>query len=144
MVRGHPSRRSVQVPVELEIPPSAAQLPAVRHAAERVLSGVPDEVASDVLLALGEAVGNAIRHGSEGGGRIRVAIVVENGWVEMSVKDQGPTPRPPQLPSDPPPPMALGGRGLWMILQLVDEVRLSRAGQGTLLNLRRRIGRRVP
>jgi hypothetical protein len=31
-----------------------------------------------------------------------------------------------------------------MILQLVDEVRLSRAGQGTLLNLRRRIGRRVP
>ena len=143
MVRGHPSRRSVQVPVELEITPSAAQLPAVRHAAEGVLNGVPDEVASDVLLALGEAVGNAIRHGSEGGGPIRVAIVVENGWVEMSVRDQGPTSRPPQLPSDPPPQMALGGRGLWMILQLVDEVRLSRAGEGTLLHLRRRITGRV-
>ena len=127
--------------MELEIPPSAAQLPAVRHAAERVLDGVPQEVASDVLVALGEAVGNAIRHGSRAGGRIRVAVAVHDGWIEMSVKDQGPTPRPPRLPSDPPPPMALGGRGLWMILQLVDEVRLSRAGKGTLLSLRRRIDR---
>jgi len=127
--------------VELEIPPSAAQLPAVRHAAERVLDGVPQEVASDVLVALGEAVGNAIRHGSGGGGPIEVAVMVDNGWVEMSVKDGGPTPRQPQLPSDPPPPMALGGRGLWMILQLVDEVRLSRDGEGTRLNLRRRIDR---
>jgi len=130
--------------VELEIPPSAAQLPAVRHAAERVLNGVPEEVASDVLVALGEAVGNAIRHGSGGGGSIQVAVVVENGWIEMSVKDRGPTRRPPQLPSDPPPPMALSGRGLWMILQLVDEVRLSHDGDGTVLSLRRRIDHRGP
>jgi anti-sigma regulatory factor (Ser/Thr protein kinase) len=125
--------------VEFEIPPSAAQLPAVRHAAERVLDGIPDEVASDVLLALGEAVANAIRHGSGGGRPIQVAVLVGDGWIEMSVRDQGPTAQPPKLPSDPPAPLALGGRGLWMILQLVDEVHLSRAGTGTLLSLRRRI-----
>lgn len=106
-----------------------------------MLDGVPDEVASDALLALGEAVGNAIRHGSGGGGPIRVMVAVHDRWIEMSVEDQGPTPWPPRLPSNPPPPMALGGRGLWMILQLVDEVRLSRVGEGTLLLLRRRIGR---
>jgi serine/threonine-protein kinase RsbW len=125
--------------VELEIPPSASYLPAVRHAAEREFDGIPDEVASDVLLALGEAVTNAIRHGSAGGRPVHVVALVDGGWIEMSVRDHGPTPQPPQLPSDPPAPLAPGGRGLWMILQLVDEVRLSHAGTGTVLSLRRRI-----
>jgi anti-sigma regulatory factor (Ser/Thr protein kinase) len=129
--------------VELVIPPLAAELPAVRHAAERVLEGVPDEVAGDVLVALGEAVGNAIRHGSRAGAPIRVVVKVEDGWVKASVRDQGPTPRAPQLPDDQPAPLALGGRGLWMILQLVDEVHLTREGEGTVLDLRRRIGRPV-
>jgi anti-sigma regulatory factor (Ser/Thr protein kinase) len=130
--------------VELEIPPSAEYLPAVRHAAERALGGIPGEVASDALLALGEAVANAIRHGSGGGRPVRVAVVVQDGWIEMSVRDHGPTRLPPRLPSDPPAPLALGGRGLWMILQLVDEVRLSRSGAGTLLRLRRRVEPRPP
>jgi serine/threonine-protein kinase RsbW len=125
--------------VELDIPPSAAYLPAVRHAAEREFDGIADEVASDALLALGEAVTNAIRHGSGAGRPVHVAVNVDHGWIDMSVRDQGPTRRPPMLPADPPAPLALGGRGLWMILQLVDEVRLSRAGAGTLLNLRRRV-----
>jgi anti-sigma regulatory factor (Ser/Thr protein kinase) len=131
------------VPVELVIPPVPAELPAVRHAAEHVLEGVPDEDASDVLVALGEAVGNAIRHGSPAGAPIRVAVRVTGGWVEASVQDQGPTPWPPRLPADPPAPLSLGGRGLWMILQLVDEVHLAREGEGTVLNLRRRIRRRA-
>jgi anti-sigma regulatory factor (Ser/Thr protein kinase) len=125
--------------VELEIQPSAAYLPAVRHAAEREFDGVPGEIADDALLALGEAVTNAIRHGSGGGQPIRVSATVDHGWIEMSVADHGPTRLPPRLPSDPPAPLALGGRGLWMILQLVDEVRLSRSGAGTVLRLRRRI-----
>jgi anti-sigma regulatory factor (Ser/Thr protein kinase) len=130
--------------VDLEIPPSAAYLPAVRHAAEREFDGIADEVASDALLALGEAVTNAIRHGSGGGRPVHVAVHVDRGWIEMSVRDQGPTRLPPRLPADPPAPLALGGRGLWMILQLVDEVRLSPAGAGTLLNLRRRVEPRPP
>jgi anti-sigma regulatory factor (Ser/Thr protein kinase) len=133
-----------RLPVALELPPSAAYLPAVRHTAERAFDGIPDQVASDALLALGEAVANAIRHGSGAGRSIHVAVIVDHGWIEMSVRDQGPTTLPPRLPSDPPAPLALGGRGLWMILQLVDEVRLSRSGNGTLLRLRRRIQPRHP
>jgi anti-sigma regulatory factor (Ser/Thr protein kinase) len=41
------------------------------------------------------------------------------------------------------PGLADGGRGLWLISQLVDEVRLERAGQGTLLSLRRRAESKV-
>ena len=123
------------------MPPLSSCLPAVRRGAERELRGVPGDVADDVLLALDEAVGNAIRHGSRAGGPIRVVVKVEDGWVKASVRDQGPTPRPPELPDDPPAPLALGGRGLWMILQLADEVQLTHEGEGTVLDLRRRIGR---
>jgi anti-sigma regulatory factor (Ser/Thr protein kinase) len=36
-----------------------------------------------------------------------------------------------------------GGRGLWLILQLVDEVRLQRIEDGTRLTMRRRVTSRV-
>jgi anti-sigma regulatory factor (Ser/Thr protein kinase) len=61
----------------------------------------------------------------------------------MSVRDGGPTPRLPRLPAEPPPALQTGGRGLWLILQLVDEVRLQRIGDGTRLVMRRRVGSMV-
>jgi len=136
--RAGSSSTSPGVPVELEIAPSSVYLPEIRRAAQGVLAGIAGEVAADVLLALHEAVANAIRHGSGGGGPIRVALVVRSGWIEMAVQDHGPAPRLPRLPADSPTPLANGGRGLWLILHLVDEVRLTRVGEGTLLSLRRR------
>jgi anti-sigma regulatory factor (Ser/Thr protein kinase) len=62
-----------------------------------------------------------------------------HGWIDIRVRDHGPTPSLPRLPSAPPQILATGGRGLWLIRQLVDEVRLRRAGQGTLLWARRRV-----
>ena len=64
-------------------------------------------------------------------------------WVEMSVLDGGPTARLPRLPAEPPPVLHTGGRGLWLILQLVDEVRLQRVGGGTRLTMRRRVSSMV-
>ena len=64
-------------------------------------------------------------------------------WVEMTVRDAGPTPRLPRLPAEAPPVLQTGGRGLWLILQLVDEVRLQRVGDGTRLIMRRRVASRV-
>ncbi len=125
-------------PVDLEIPPSSVHLPELRRAARGELSGLGEDDVADVLLALDEAVANAIRHGSRGGRPIRVGIAVRDGWIEISVQDRGPSPRVPLLPDDPPAPLAPGGRGLWLILQVVDEVRLARVGDGTLLSLRRR------
>ena len=61
----------------------------------------------------------------------------------MSVRDGGPTPQLPRLPAEPPPVLYTGGRGLWLILQLVDEVRLQRVGAGTRLTMRRRVASRV-
>jgi anti-sigma regulatory factor (Ser/Thr protein kinase) len=129
--------------MDVTLAPLPSRLPELRRHAARELRGVDSDVADDVLLALDEAVGNAIRHGSRGGRPVLVTLDVDDGWVHMTIRDHGPTAELPCLPVGPPPNLAPGGRGLWLISQLVDEVRLERAGRGTLLSLRRRAESRV-
>jgi serine/threonine-protein kinase RsbW len=129
--------------VDLTLPPSSSCLPDLRRSAARTLAAVDGRVLADVLLALDEAVSNAIRHGSRGGEPVQVSVERDGEWVEMTVRDAGPTPRLPRLPAEPPPVLQTGGRGLWLILQLVDEVRLQRVGGGTRLTMRRRVSSMV-
>jgi serine/threonine-protein kinase RsbW len=129
--------------VNLTLPPTSSCLPDLRRTVARKLGGVDREVVADVLLALDEAVSNAVRHGSRGGAPLLVSVDADGEWVEMSVRDGGPTPRLPRLPAEAPPVLQTGGRGLWLILQLVDEVRLQRIGDGTRLTMRRRVASRV-
>jgi serine/threonine-protein kinase RsbW len=125
--------------VNLTLPPSSSYLPDLRRSAARTLEAVDERVLADVLLALDEAVSNAIRHGSRGGEPVQVSVERDGDWVEMTVRDGGPTPWLPRLPAEPPPVYQTGGRGLWLILQLVDEVRPQRIGGGTRLTMRRRV-----
>lgn len=125
--------------VNLTLPPTSSCLPDLRRTVAGMLGGVDDEVVADVLLALDEAVSNAIRHGSLAGEPVAVSVWSDGEWVEMTVHDGGPTPRLPRLPAEAPPALQTGGRGLWLILQLVDEVRLQRVGGGTRLVMRRRV-----
>jgi serine/threonine-protein kinase RsbW len=129
--------------VNLTLPPSSSHLPDLRRSAARTLEDVDERVLAEVLLALDEAVSNAIRHGSHGGDPVQVSVESDGEWVEMSVRDGGPTPQLPRLPAKPPPVYETGGRGLWLILQLVDEVRLQRIGDGTRLIMRRRVSSMV-
>ena len=125
------------MPMRLNIAPSSALVAEVRNAARHVLRPLPTEVAQDLLLALDEAVSNAVRHGSSGGGPVEVAIDLTDSWVEVRVLDGGPTRAVPHVPADPPPVTAVGGRGLWLIRQLADEVRVEPSGSGILLAIRR-------
>jgi serine/threonine-protein kinase RsbW len=129
--------------LNLTLPPTASCLPDLRRTVAGMLGGLDEEVVADVLLALDEAVSNAIRHGSRGGAPVLVTVRSDGGWIEMSVHDGGPTPRLPRLPAEAPPALQTGGRGLWLILQLVDEVRLQRVGEGTRLVMRRRVNTKV-
>ena len=129
--------------MNLTLPPDSSSIPDLRRSVARSLQHVDEHVLADVLLALDEAVSNAIRHGSRGGEPVRVSVDSDGEWVEMSVRDGGPTPRLPRLPAEPPPLLKTGGRGLWLILQLVDEVRLQRIEDGTRLTMRRRVTSRV-
>ena len=131
-------------PVNLTLAPTTSSLPELRRAVAGTLGGEADgDLVADVLLALDEAVSNAVRHGSRAGEPVEVSVDSDGEWVEMTVRDGGPTPRLPRLPAEPPPVLHTGGRGLWLILQLVDEVRLQRIGEGTRLTMRRRVASRV-
>jgi anti-sigma regulatory factor (Ser/Thr protein kinase) len=129
--------------VNLTLPPDSSSISDLRRSVANSLEDIDEHVLADVLLALDEAVSNAIRHGSQGGEPVRVSVDSDGEWVEMSVRDGGPTPRLPRLPAEPPPVLQTGGRGLWLILQLVDEVRLQRIEDGTRLLMRRRVTSRV-
>ena len=129
--------------MNLTLPPTSSALPDLRRSVAQTLGDLNQEVVDDVLLALDEAVSNAIRHGSRGGEQVQVTVESDDEWVEMTVRDGGPTPRLPHLPAEPPPVLQTGGRGLWLILQLVDEVRLQRIEDGTRLTMRRRVSSNV-
>lgn len=129
--------------MNLTLPPTSSSLPDLRRSVAQTLGDLNQEVVDDVLLALDEAVSNAIRHGSRGGEQVLVTVESDDEWVEMTVRDGGPTPRLPRLPAEPPPVLQTGGRGLWLILQLVDEVRLQRIEDGTRLTMRRRVSSNV-
>jgi serine/threonine-protein kinase RsbW len=129
--------------MNLTLPPVSSSLPDLRRAVPGTLGDVSEDVVADVLLALDEAVSNAVRHGSGAGEPVMVTVEADGEWIEMSVRDSGPTSRLPRLPAEPPPVLHTGGRGLWLILQLVDEVRLQRVGAGTRLTMRRRVASRV-
>jgi serine/threonine-protein kinase RsbW len=129
--------------VNLKLPPTSSCLPDLRRSVALSLEDVDSAVLADVLLALDEAVSNAIRHGSQAGEPVLVSVESDGEWVEMTVRDGGPTPRLPRLPAEPPPALQTGGRGLWLILQLVDEVRLQRIADGTRLTMRRHVTSKV-
>ena len=124
--------------MEVSVPASPSRLAGLRRAVRADLHGVSDEVADDVVLALSEVATNAVLHGSSGGQPIQVVVHVSDGWVEASVLDHGPQP-PPGLPADSD-ELGAGGRGLWLLGRLVDEVRLERVKLGTRVTLRRAIG----
>ena len=125
--------------MEVSVPASPSRLAGLRRAVRADLRGVSDEVADDVVLALSEAATNAVLHGSSGGQPIQVVVYVNNDWVEASVLDHGPQP-PPGLPAESDTDeLGAGGRGLWLLRRLVDEVRLERVKLGTRVTLRRAI-----
>jgi anti-sigma regulatory factor (Ser/Thr protein kinase) len=124
--------------MELSLPPSPTRLAGLRQAVRACLRGVASETADDVVLALNEVATNAILYGSGGGQAVQVVVHVNDDVIEASVLDHGPEP-PTGRPAETDEPGA-GGRGLWLLRRLVDEVRLERVGLGTRVTLRRQLG----
>jgi serine/threonine-protein kinase RsbW len=108
---------------------------AIRHSLAEVPAAIPDEVVDDLVLAVSEAATNAILYGSGDAQPVTVTVRVRGGWIEATIRDQGRPAAPRTAPVT-----SLRGRGLWLIGQLVDELRLAKARPGTLVTLRRCIG----
>jgi serine/threonine-protein kinase RsbW len=126
------------VPTDLEVVEEAVDLVA-RHC---LASGIPPRAARFRLrVALCEALSNAIVYGNrmDPAKRVDVTVVVTDTTVSVQVRDEGDGFDPDGIP-DPTSPDRLEmpeGRGLFLIRQLVDEVRFNERGNSICMILRR-------
>ncbi|MGK5739475.1 ATP-binding protein [Micromonospora sp. URMC 103] len=94
-------------------------------------AGLGPDGAEQFTIAVNEVMINAIQHG---GGAADVTLSVAPGLVVVSVRDRGsgiPEHVSPHLPS----PQTLGGRGLWLVQQLCENVTIDTSDTGTVVTL---------
>jgi anti-sigma regulatory factor (Ser/Thr protein kinase) len=93
--------------------------------------GLPGADVRRFVLAVNEAVTNAIRHATGAG---EVVVWYDGNRLVAEICDEGPGIE--QAPATATPPVeALGGRGLWLIHQLVDQVGIVNTPGGALVRL---------
>jgi serine/threonine-protein kinase RsbW len=119
---------------ELHLPARRSELAAARKYAGDVGAefGLDPDGCYDFVLAVNEAVTNAIRHGaSDERGLIHLRIVADEDRVTFSVRDCGSF----VMPVMDGPANSDHGRGLALMASLVDEVQLEIEPGGTTVRL---------
>lgn len=129
---------------ELVLPNDSVRIADVRRFVAAFLAELraPVEVSSEILLAAGEAAANANRHGrrTEGRSEIRVSCHFDRPNVVLSVADDGPGFDPAAIQVDElPDPFAAGGRGLFLMRALMDDVDVDSSADGTTVTMARRL-----
>jgi len=94
---------------------------------------IDDDIYGNIMIAVTESVNNAIKHGNncDKNKNVSLTAVSEENLVRFIVEDEGPGFDPTILPD----PTAeenlekLGGRGIFLMGQLSDEVKFSNEGR---------------
>ena len=124
----------------LRVPATMRSLIFLRHALAVTLhrEAWPGESSSRMMLAAGEAVINAIEHGSTSEGSVVVEIALRGDHAHLSVTDTGRPDVPhPVVPADPtpPPPTSIRGRGLVIMRGLADTFEVETNANGTRVSM---------
>ncbi len=121
-----------------ELQSDSRELAAFRETLKPLLAegGLDDKAAGEVLVAVQEVLANIVRHTYAGGpGKIEVDVVC-NAGVTLSIRDYGRKFDLTQVPDPELPREEPGGLGIYLIKQLMDEVRYdSSFTEGNLLHL---------
>jgi anti-sigma regulatory factor (Ser/Thr protein kinase) len=114
------------------------RLAEAREWAERAAAdaGLDEPDCYQVKLAISEAVGNAIKHGSpRAGDCIRIAAFESEGSLVFEVRDNGTFVAPMSRATT----EDESGRGLELVTLMMDEVHISSTGEGSLLRFSKRL-----
>lgn len=120
-----------------------AQAAVERFAEAEALS---EQTAFALQVTLEEVLANVVHHGYEGGGAhpIEVRVRAAEAEIELEVVDDGkpfdPLSMPPPKLDAPLEERDVGGLGVHMVKQLMDEVRYRRDGGHNVLTMRKRRG----
>ncbi len=107
---------------------------------------VDDESARDMEVAVGEALSNAHRHAyGKAVGPVAVRVDHTESAVTVVVTDEGSTTVPATVPTALPAHTPQGGRGLYLIRSLLDEVEMgvNPIGHGISIRMTRHIEKAV-
>ena len=127
----------------------ASRRDAVAPTIDRILeavvpAGLDGDRLTDLAVALAEALSNAAVHGHRLDARRRVAIAVamSPGCVVVEVSDSGSGFDAGRVsdPTSPERQLAPGGRGIFLMRRLVDEVAYNRVGNTVRLTVRQPTG----
>ncbi len=108
-------------------------------------AGLDSKARHEVMLAVGEALANVMRHSYNGDCNQKIWLNCKSGdsMMEIEIRDRG---EAFSLSAAPPPPDELrpGGRGVYLIRTAMDEVEYSREGDQNLVRMRKVCEPRVP
>lgn len=118
-----------------------------QHLCGKLLEGreVPDETRHWILMALREALANAIKHGNlqNASKRVDVEMEVVADTLQIRIRDEG-SGFEPQDVADPLAPenrLKTSGRGIFYMKTFMDDVRFSRTDRGGMeLTLTKNLG----
>jgi serine phosphatase RsbU (regulator of sigma subunit)/anti-sigma regulatory factor (Ser/Thr protein kinase)/PAS domain-containing protein len=127
---------------EMVVPNEPARISDIRRFVAAFLADLraPVEISSDILLAVGEAAGNAYRHGRrhEGRSEIRVRCEYQRPDLEVEIADDGAGfDEVAVARRGTPDPLSQGGRGLFLMRELMDDVSVAPSPAGTTVVMRR-------
>jgi anti-sigma regulatory factor (Ser/Thr protein kinase) len=97
-------------------------------------AGLPPHRVVDLVLAVGEATANTVRHA---GGVGTLRIWQDETEIVCEVSDDG-FMKDPQAGRRPPAAGTRGGQGLWIIHQACDQVEVTSGDTGTVLRMHMR------
>ncbi|MGH7716719.1 MAG: ATP-binding SpoIIE family protein phosphatase, partial [Vulcanimicrobiaceae bacterium] len=114
---------------EIRLPATPYNAQRLRHAARRFASGSPfeEDRASDVVLAVGEAVNNAIKHAYAGSeGYVTLLLKRESDVMIAEIRDEGVW-REPEIYDR--------MHGLGIIEKIVDKLEIKKSEAGTVVRM---------
>jgi len=127
-------------PWALTIPSELRLLPLTRAFIEAVchLTGMDDTATHHVVLAVDEATSNIIRHAHQGASHhpIEIRCYVKEEGLQILLYDRGEPFDLEAIPILNPAELRPGGRGVFLMRQLMDDIRVvPRPGGGNILAL---------
>jgi serine phosphatase RsbU (regulator of sigma subunit)/anti-sigma regulatory factor (Ser/Thr protein kinase) len=129
---------------ELVLPNEPARMSELRAFVSNFMTDVhaPIEISHEFLLAVGEATGNAARHGRrrEGRSEVRVSCTLEGRRLVVAVADDGSGFDVSAFGTDLPDRFASGGRGLFLMTKLSDSLDVQSTDEGTTVTMTRELG----
>ncbi|GIH96603.1 hypothetical protein Psi01_72330 [Planobispora siamensis] len=129
----------MDIEFSLALPREAVGIPMVRRVLGDSLRSlhVTENCVSDILLAVSEACGNAVRHGGPAN-RYHVEAAIGLGRCDVRVIDKGRG--QVRIPEHYPSSDIENGRGILIMQAVVDEISFENSpGQGTTVLLRKRL-----